>query len=62
MQSLSSTSLLKDLFEDALSHATYSKEIGVLLGLPSAELTIIEKLQSSTLLFGFAAEVAGNRS
>ena len=39
----SSTPLLKDLFEDALSHATYWKEIGALLGLPSKELTIIEK-------------------
>ena len=39
----SSIPLLKDLFEDALSHATYWKEIGVLLGLPSTELAIIEK-------------------
>ena len=38
----SSTPLLKDLFDNALSYVIYWKEIGALLGLPSSELLIIE--------------------
>ena len=38
----SSTPSLKDLFEVSLPHATYWKEIGVVLGLSSKDLNIIE--------------------